>query len=141
MNSVMRQHVGLAFGSGRSMAAHRGKEKWFKSLLLPKIHHGFHDGRDIRDAAAANSDGDAATLRHARDEIRLPEFAADMLANVRNGAVKERLFGKDELGEVHSSSILLGQRLSDVGLFAPALLEHKRILPGGVQIEGELILL
>ena len=44
IDAVMREHVGLAFRGGGSVAAHGRKDERLRSLALPVIDNRLHDG-------------------------------------------------------------------------------------------------
>ena len=58
-NAVMRQHVGLAFGGGGAVAAHRGKDERLHALLFPELPRRYATMvAMLANAAAADADGD-----------------------------------------------------------------------------------
>jgi hypothetical protein len=89
MNPVVRQNIRLAFRRGCAVAAHGRNDKWHRTLRFPEFHHRLHDGRDVRNAPAANANGDASPSGHARRHVRLAERSANVLGNIRNGPVRK----------------------------------------------------
>jgi hypothetical protein len=49
----------LAFGGRATVAAHGRNDEWFRAVREKVIDDGFCDVIDVRDAAAADGDGDA----------------------------------------------------------------------------------
>src|SRR6266850_6867374 len=60
-NSVMRQHVGLAFGRCRAMTAHGWKDKRMSASRLVEVDYGANNGCNVRNAAATDTDGHPRT--------------------------------------------------------------------------------
>jgi hypothetical protein len=58
-DAVVREHVRLAFGRGRAVASHGREDERVHAAVFPEPDHRLHDGGDVGDAAAADSDGDA----------------------------------------------------------------------------------
>ena len=114
MNAVVRQHVGLAFGGGGAVAAHGGKDERRAALRFPVVHGRAHDGRDIRDAAAADADGDAGAGLDARSELAGCSAGAGLRPRTsRNGAIGEVLADGEHPGKSHVLRIQPGAPIAD----------------------------
>ncbi len=156
VDAVVGEHVRLAFGSGCAVAAHRGNNEGLRALLFPEVDGGFGDAGNVGNAAAADTDGDACAFGDVHGDVGRRQFLADVIFDVGNGAVGERLFGVDEPGKVHVFSILrrrigsltlpgsdslavlggISRGLSAFGFaVVPALFEHHGVLAGCVEIE------
>ena len=87
VNAIVRQHIGLAFGGCAAVAAHGGEDERAGALRFPVIHGRARDGRDIRNAPAADADRDSGPGVHARSELARGQLAQNFAANVGNGAI------------------------------------------------------
>src|SRR5882672_9256930 len=110
MDAVMRQNIGLSFGGGCAMTAHGWKDKRLATLRLPIVDHGADYGRDVGDAPASDSQGDACARFKARTECGSAELTLNLASDVGNGAIGEVLPDREQFREFHFFQNTPGQR-------------------------------
>jgi hypothetical protein len=81
-DAIVRQHVGLALGGGRTVTAHGGEDEWARALRLPEIGCGARDDIDIANAAATYADRDPRTGGDLGGEGRAAELSGDGAADI-----------------------------------------------------------
>jgi len=124
VNSVVREHVRLSFSRRGAMTTHGRKNEGPSSVLFPELDNRFDNTSDIGDAPATYSDGDTAALRDTGCKLSLRQLVSNVLRNVRNRAVREKLFNGNESREIHFSSIALPPWARRKALFCSVLLLH-----------------
>ena len=117
---------------GGTVTAHGWKEKRLGALFFPVIHHGLHDGRDIRDPSAADSNGDAGRQVLASTRIGQPSsWARTSPGDILQSTVGKILPDKQKRRKLHSGLY----RLITVLPFA---FEHSRILARRKELKIEI---
>ncbi len=85
-NSIVGEHVGLAFGGGGSVASHRGEDERGTPGSGPIVDDRFRDLIDIRDSAASDADGDFRAGGEARIHRRRLEGGGDGTTDIGKGS-------------------------------------------------------
>ena len=83
------------------MTSHRGKHKWRHSPSAPVLHGALDDGRDIRDATAADADCHSSAGPKPGRESALLELLARLAADIAEAKVGEVLAGDEQAGWKH----------------------------------------
>src|SRR5207248_2470536 len=109
---VVGEDIGLALGGGGAVAPHCRENERTHSQRLPVIDSGAHDGSDVGDAAAADTDGYPGPRFQPGREWRGRKLLADRGWNIAQGAVGEVLTNQKEAGERHLTILTFGVGVS-----------------------------
>jgi hypothetical protein len=75
------------------------------ALFLPEIDDGSHDGGDIRDATASDTDSDARSRLEPAGESGCAQLAMQVGGDVGDGAVWKMLLNTNKPRELHAYRI------------------------------------
>ena len=100
-DSETSEDIRLSLRRGRAVTSHRWKNEGRHPMVAPVLNDGLDNGRDIRDATAADANRDARTGLKLRGEAAPFELAAGFCANIRQPQVRELLPDDEHTGWKH----------------------------------------
>ena len=98
----MSQYIGLALGSRRPVASHRGEDKGGAPSRKPIVDHRFSDLINIGNSAAAHANRDPRPASEPRIHRRRPHRRADGSADIRQRSARKILSHPDNSGQLKS---------------------------------------
>jgi hypothetical protein len=102
-NAVGTEHFALTLGGGSAMAPHSGNDEWAGANASDVSADGPNDIRDIGDAAAARSNGDALAGADFLPQVQPEKLVFDFGRNIVDLGTIEFLAKTKKLG-IHASS-------------------------------------